>query len=197
MSSIFDIFEANALRRILAIELVVAARAIDLLRPLRTSAPLESLHAALRRRVLPWREDRPLAGDLEAADRFAAGPEFMVGKLSKKYVLGLFPSHMWDVAGSGDADINLTTITAFATYLPGGGWNVGSSPIMSYDHNADQWTIPLNLSVGKTVIWNGRPWKLSVEFNYFVERNDTFGQEWFIGFNAAPVVENVMAKWFQ
>jgi histidine ammonia-lyase len=60
-----------ALRRILAIELVVAARAIDLLRPLRTSAPLEALHADLRRRVQPWRENRPLAGDLEAADRFA------------------------------------------------------------------------------------------------------------------------------
>lgn len=130
-------------------------------------------------------------------DRYALGPEFLIGKLSKKYVLGLFPSHVWDVGGSGDADISLTTITAFATYLPGGGWNVGSSPIMTYDHIEDQWNIPLNLSVGKTVIWNERPWKLSVEFNYFVERSDTFGQDWFIGFNIAPVVENVMAKWFE
>jgi hypothetical protein len=135
--------------------------------------------------------------DALGADRYALGPEFLIGKLSKKYVLGLFPSHVWDIGGSGDADINLTTITAFATYLPGGGWNVGSSPIMTYDHTADQWNIPLNLSVGKTVIWNERPWKLSVEFNYFVEKSDTFGQEWFIGFNIAPVVENVMAKWFQ
>jgi hypothetical protein len=135
--------------------------------------------------------------DALGADRYALGPEFLVGKLSKKYVLGIFPSHVWDVGGSGDADINLTTITAFATYLPGGGWNVGSSPIMTYDHTADQWNIPLNVSVGKTVIWNERPWKLSVEFNYFVEKSDSFGQEWFIGFNIAPVVENVMAKWFQ
>jgi len=135
--------------------------------------------------------------DALGADRYALGPEFLIGKLSKKYVLGLFPSHVWDVGGSGDADINLTTITAFATFLPGGGWNVGSSPIMTYDHVADQWTIPLNVSVGKTVIWNSRPWKLSMEFNYFVEKSDTFGQKWFIGFNVAPVVENVMARWFK
>jgi hypothetical protein len=135
--------------------------------------------------------------DALGADRYALGPEFLIGKLSKKYVLGVFPSHVWDVGGSGDADISLTTITAFATYLPGGGWNIGSSPIMTYDHIADQWNIPLNLSVGKTVFWNERPWKLSVEFNYFVERSDTFGQEWFIGFNIAPVVENVLAKWFK
>jgi len=135
--------------------------------------------------------------DSLGADRFALGPEFMIGKISKKYVLGLFPSHMWDVGGSGDADINLTTITAFATFLPGGGWSVGSSPIITFDYNSDQWTIPLNLSVGKTVIWSGRPWKLGVELNYYVERSDAFAPEWFIGINVAPVVENVLARWFK
>jgi len=135
--------------------------------------------------------------DALGTDRYSIGPEFMIGKLSEKYVLGLFPSHLWDVAGSGDADINLTTISAFGTYLPGGGWNVGTSPIMSYDHNSDQWTIPLNVTLGKTVIWNKRPWKLSVELNYYVEQADPFGPEWFIGINVAPVVENVLARWFE
>ncbi len=61
------------LRRVLAIELVTAAQAIDLLRPLRSSAPLEALHQALRERVAPWAEDHPMADDLEAADRFLTG----------------------------------------------------------------------------------------------------------------------------
>jgi hypothetical protein len=135
--------------------------------------------------------------DALGTDRYSIGPEFMIGKLTKKYVIGIFPSHMWDVGGSGDADVNLTNIQFFGTYLPGGGWNVGSSPIMSYDHNSDQWTIPLNLTFGKTVIWSGRPWKLSMEINYFVERSDSFGPEWFVGFNVAPVVENVLARWFK
>src|SRR5688572_20109699 len=57
-------------RRILAIELLAAAQGIDLLRPLRSSSPLEELHAALRRRVARWDEDREMAPDLAAAERF-------------------------------------------------------------------------------------------------------------------------------
>jgi len=54
-------------RRILAIELLCAAQGIDLLRPLRSSEPLERLHAAVRARV-PFRDqDRELAPDMEAA----------------------------------------------------------------------------------------------------------------------------------
>jgi hypothetical protein len=135
--------------------------------------------------------------DALGTDRVSMGPEFMIGKLSKKYVLGMFPSHLWDVGGSGDDDVNLTNVQLFGTYLPGNAWNFGSSPILSYDHNSSQWTIPLNFTVGKTVIWNSRPWKLSAEINYYVEQADSFGPQWFIGFNIAPVVENVMASWFK
>jgi hypothetical protein len=130
-------------------------------------------------------------------DRWTLGPEFLIGKLSKKYVLGVFPNHQWDVGGSGDADVNLTTAQVFGTYLPRGGWNLGTSPIISYDHEADQWTVPLNFSIGKTAIWKGRPWKLSMEINYYVEQGDAFGPEWMIGFNIAPVVENGLTRLFQ
>ena len=135
--------------------------------------------------------------DALGTDRYTLGPEFMVGKLTKKYVLGIFPNHQWDVGGSGNKEINLTTIQVFGTYLPGGGWNYGSSPIISYDHVAHQWTLPINFSFGKTVLWKNRPWKLSAEINYFVDQPDAFGPQWFIGFNVAPVVENVLAGWFK
>jgi hypothetical protein len=129
--------------------------------------------------------------------RWTLGPELLIGKIAKKYVLGAFPNHQWDVAGSGEADINLTTVQLFGTYLPGGGWNVGSAPIMSYDHVINEWSIPLNLTFGKTVVMNGRPWKLAMEINYYVEQPDAFGPEWFIGFNITPVVENALANWFK
>lgn len=57
-------------RRILSIELLAAAQGIDLLRPLRSSEPLEALHGAIRRRVARWSEDREMAPDLAAAVRF-------------------------------------------------------------------------------------------------------------------------------
>ncbi|HEX6203218.1 MAG TPA: aromatic amino acid lyase, partial [Thermoanaerobaculia bacterium] len=62
-------------RTILAIELLAAAQGVDLLRPLRSSPPLEALHQAVRRRVARWDEDREMAPDL------AAGVELLAGGL--------------------------------------------------------------------------------------------------------------------
>ena len=134
--------------------------------------------------------------DTLGADRWNLGPEILIGKSIDKVVLGALAGYQTDIGGSGDADVSLTTISAWFTYLPGGGWNVSTAPIMSYDHENSQWTLPLNLTVGKTVIWNGRPWKLSAEVNYFVDQPDAFGPEWMFGINIAPVVENLFARMF-
>ncbi|MDJ0835478.1 MAG: hypothetical protein QNK37_03115 [Acidobacteriota bacterium] len=135
--------------------------------------------------------------DALGTDRWTLGPELLLGKLSKKYVLVFFPNHQWSLGDSEHADINLTSIQLTGTVLPGGGWNLGTSPLLTYDHESSQWSIPLNFSFGKTVIRGGRPWKLGMEANYFLEQPDAFGPEWFIGLSVAPVVENGLAKWFQ
>jgi histidine ammonia-lyase len=57
-------------RQILGIELLSAAQGIDLLRPLKSSEPLEALHTAVRQRVPKWEEDREMAPDLAAAAEF-------------------------------------------------------------------------------------------------------------------------------
>ncbi|MEM7482735.1 MAG: histidine ammonia-lyase [Acidobacteriota bacterium] len=62
-------------RKVLAIELVSAAQGIDLLRPLRSSEPLESLHRLVRQRVERWDEDREMAPDLAAAEDLLRGPD--------------------------------------------------------------------------------------------------------------------------
>ena len=130
------------------------------------------------------------------ADRFTIGPEVLVGLLRPNYVLGAFPNHQWSVAGSGNADINLTTVQLFGIFLPGNAWSVGTAPIISYDWENEQWTTPLNLDVGKTVIINGRPWKFGLGLNYYIDKPDSIGPKWMIEFSVGPVVENVIAKWF-
>lgn len=138
----------------------------------------------------------PTATNDLGTDRFTLGPELLIGKITPNYVLGLFPNHQKDIGGSGDADINLTSIQAFYTYLPGGGWSVGTGPTITYDWENEQWTVPLQINAGKTVVLNGRPWKFSVEVNYYVEKPDAFGPEWMISLNIAPVVKNGLASLF-
>ena len=139
----------------------------------------------------------PTATDGLGTKKWSFGPDVVLGKLGDSYVLGALGSHLWHVGGSGDAEINLSTINAFLTFLPGGGWNVGSAPIMSYDWTAEQWTVPLNLNLGKTITMGGRAWKLSLEVNHFIEHSDAFGQKWLFGFNIGPVVQNRLAGLFK
>ena len=61
------------LERVLAIETMTAFQAMEFLKPLRSSAPLEAIRRAFRRVVAPWDRDRELAPDLEAARRFLSG----------------------------------------------------------------------------------------------------------------------------
>ena len=58
------------LERVLAIELFVAFQAMEFLRPLATSPPLQRVRRAFRRSVAPWEKDRVLSEDLEVARQF-------------------------------------------------------------------------------------------------------------------------------
>jgi len=53
-------------RNVLAIELLCAAQGIDLRRPLRTTPPLEAIHATIRTKVPAMMVDRPIAPDIAA-----------------------------------------------------------------------------------------------------------------------------------
>lgn len=81
---------AANLRRVLAIELLAAAQAIDLRAPLATSPALGTAHAALRRRVPFAEHDRLLADDIASALELLTGPA-IAGQLRASGA-GLLPS---------------------------------------------------------------------------------------------------------
>jgi histidine ammonia-lyase len=72
----------ESLERVLAIELLVAFQAMEFLRPLATSSPLERVRRAFRRRVRAWSADRVLGPDLEKAREFLHGAS--VGELAAR-----------------------------------------------------------------------------------------------------------------
>jgi hypothetical protein len=133
--------------------------------------------------------------DLGFGEATTLGPELLYGRISKELIWGVFPNHQWDI--SGDIDVNLTTMQLFYILFGGEGLTYGSSPIITYDHEEDELTLPLNVTVSKTIPIGGRPWKVGGEFNYYVEQPDEFGPEWMLVFSVAPVVKNPMAEWFK
>lgn len=61
---------AYNLQKILAVELIAAAQALDFRRPLRSSEPLEKLHDEFRKEVPFLQNDRPLYEDMVRAEAF-------------------------------------------------------------------------------------------------------------------------------
>ncbi|MGF1752777.1 transporter [Vibrio makurazakiensis] len=140
----------------------------------------------------------PTGSEEFSADQFAIGPEIMLGKATQEHVFGAFPSHLWGVTNGieGSEDINKTSLQLFYVKIIGGGWTLGSSPMMSYDWNNDQAEIPINVNVSKTVVMGGKPWKLGFEANYYVEKDEKTRPDFMIGFNVSPVVNNALADLF-
>ena len=130
-----------------------------------------------------------------ASGQLRLGPEGLLAKFEKWGLYGIFPSHLWNVTGWRDDYYANTQIQPVITGLPGGGWSVGTTPIMNYDWAQEQWSIPLNLTISKTIKSGSTPVKLAVEINYYVKNNDAFGAKWMISFNVTPVVKNVFNSW--
>lgn len=61
------------LELVLAIETIAAFQAMEFLRPLTSSAPLEKLRREFRRVVSPWKRDREMHVDIESARSFLGG----------------------------------------------------------------------------------------------------------------------------
>ena len=68
---------------VIGVELLAAAQGIDFHAPLKTTAPLEAVRAAIRAEVPHYAEDRYFAGDLEWAQVAVLG-----GALAEKAGLG-------------------------------------------------------------------------------------------------------------
>ena len=51
---------------VLAIEILCACQAIEFFRPLKTTPPLEAVHALVRQHVKPWTTDRHMSPSIDA-----------------------------------------------------------------------------------------------------------------------------------
>lgn len=120
------------------------------------------------------------------------GPEIFTGVANKHGFFGMLLNHQWDIDSWSDSNVSKTTFQPFITFALPDNWAAGSIPIISYDWEASEATIPLNLFVQKTVGILGTPTRLQLEVNYYPDswRPDAFGPKWFIAINITPVVKN-------
>jgi hypothetical protein len=144
--------------------------------------------------TLPTASEKELGGD-----QYRLGPEIFGGLLRKWGVVGALINNQFNIGGSGESH-SKTTIQYFYGITLGNGWQILSAPVLSYDWKApsdEAWAIPIGTGIAKTTKIGKTTWRFQLEVQHFVKQPDSFGSEWLLSFEARPVIENPLLKWFR
>ncbi len=83
------------------------------------------------------------------AGQWGIGPTAVVNQQRKGWTYGVLANHIWSVTGWGDTDMNSTYIQPFVSYTTRKHTTFGLTSESSYDWEARQWTVPVNLTVSQ------------------------------------------------
>ncbi len=138
--------------------------------------------------TLPTATDDDLGGE-----QWRFGPELFGGIIREWGLVGALVANQWNTGGSNDTAYSTLTAQYFYAYGLGGGWQISSSPVLSYDWHADSdeaLTLPLGVGVAKTTKIGEQSWKFQFQVQKYVVQPDTFGPDWLVKFTATPVIKN-------
>lgn len=136
-----------------------------------------------------------------ARDQRLLGPQIALGKKTSWGIYGAWLTHLVNISDGAevyeDYDTSETYIDIFFAYGLGNGWQIFSSPRITYDWEADSGNdllLPIAAGISKTTRIGRMPLKLSFELEYFVVSPDRFGSEWLATFSFTPVFPNPFGR---
>lgn len=121
----------------------------------------------------------PSASNPEAlgSGKLGLGPSGIVFLQLGRWTVGGLVSNVWSVAGDGDRDdTNFFTAQYFVNFNFGGGWAIGTVPIVTANWKGDpgnRWTIPWGLQISKVTHIGTRPVNLLA--GYYVNSEHPMG----------------------
>ena len=123
----------------------------------------------------------PTATDsLLGAEKWGAGPGVVGVATSGPWTMGLLANHVWSFAGDGArSDLNSTFTQPFAAYTWPSAWTVSLQSETSYNWEAEQWSVPVNVAASKLVKIGPLPVSLQAGVGYWVDAPDA-GPEGFV-----------------
>jgi hypothetical protein len=134
--------------------------------------------------------------DVLGQEKWQAGPSAVGLWMGKDWIWGAFPQHWWSFAGNNDRkSTSLTNIQYFIWRMLPGEWQVGMSPNITMNWEADQdnrFTVPVGLGVGKLVKLGRLPVKIQLQGQYSVIHPDDYGQHWNFQLQVTPVIPNLI-----
>lgn len=116
--------------------------------------------------------------DLLGAEKWGAGPTAVILRQDGKYTYGALANHIWSYAGDDDrAEVNATFFQPFFVTALGEGANIAINSEMTYDWNAEEWSIPINLQYNKVFKVGDQMMQWQLGGRYYVETPEG-GPDW-------------------
>jgi len=81
--------------------------------------------------------------------KWGAGPTAVVLRQQRGWTVGLLANHVWSYAGWGNNDVSTTLLQPFISYTTKTHTTFGVNTESTYDWEAREWTVPLNVSVSQ------------------------------------------------
>lgn len=122
-------------------------------------------------------------GNLLTSNQWAAGPTAILLKMGKRFTYGGLINHLWSYAGNGGRPgTNASFIQPFVVYLAGGGWTVILNSETTYNWQASEATIPVNLMLNKMSKICNTPVQWQAGVRWYAVKPDN-GPEWGLRFS--------------
>jgi hypothetical protein len=123
--------------------------------------------------------------------QYQIGPAGVIGLLTDKYIVGVFPQQWWSVSGGDRPAVSQLNLQPFASWFLGEGWSIGYSGNVLADWHASSgnlWTVPVGLAIAKVVKLGRLPVRGQVAGQYMPVHPSEFGQEWNVQLVLSPVI---------
>ena len=130
-------------------------------------------------------------------NQWLLGPEIALGKSTDWGVIGAWVTHLVNITGGELYPTSETMAEIFFAYGLGNGWQVFSSPTLTYDWEADsgnELLLPIGVGISKTARFGRTPVKMAAEIQKFVVSPDRFGTDWLLTLSFTPVFRNPFQK---
>lgn len=116
--------------------------------------------------------------DSLGTEQWGIGPTGVVLFQQGPWTYGGLANHIWSYAGNDDrADVNASLIQPFVSYTTSTATTFGVSSEATYNWTAEQWTIPINVTVSQLMRVGEQPIQIGAGFRYYAEAPDG-GPDW-------------------
>lgn len=116
---------------------------------------------------------------LLTADKWGAGPTAVALTQQNGWTVGVLANHIWSFAGDEDrADISATFLQPFITYTTPDAWTFALNTESTYDWQADDWAVPINLNISKLVKFGQQPVSIGAGVRYWADSAQAGPEGW-------------------